>query len=301
MKLGKGDEGMTLKPYVLTEKSFFLYQEVAYPLEERGLQFGDGVYEVVRIYHGKYFLLQEHIDRLYRSAEAIRLAVPFEKEDLIEKLEQLRKMNDVKEDAIVYLQVTRGSFPRAHAFPAENRPNLFAYIREMPRKLQEAENGVRAILTRDVRWEYCYIKSLNLLANVLAKQEAAERGAFEAIFYRDGKITEGSSSNIFLVQGGKVYTHPATERILNGITRMKVKQFCDLLHIPFIEEAFATEDIAKADEMFLTSTTASIIPIIQVEEQLIAGGKPGEVTRKLQAAYEEAAGLAMKNKNASRK
>lgn len=289
---------MTLKPYVLTEKQFLPHHEVTYPMEERGLQFGDGVYEVIRIYQGSYFLLKEHVDRLYRSAEAIRLSVPFEKEALIQKLEQLREMNDVKEDAIVYLQVTRGSFPRAHAFPTENRPNLYAYIREMPRKMREIENGVRAILTRDVRWEYCYIKSLNLLPNVLAKQEATERGAFEAIFHRDGKITEGSSSNIFLVKDGKVYTHPATERILNGITRTKVKQFCDSLHIPFVEKAFSIEDIARADEMFLTSTTSSIIPIIQVEEQHVAGGKPGEVTRKLQAAYEEAAGLAVKNENA---
>jgi D-alanine transaminase len=286
---------MTLKLYVLTEKQFLPRYEVTYPMEERGLQFGDGVYEVVRIYQGTYFLLEEHIDRLYRSAAAIRLSVPFDKDGLMEKLKLLREMNNVREDAILYLQVTRGSFPRNHAFPDENRPNLYAYIREMPRKIREIENGVRTILTRDVRWEYCYIKSLNLLPNVLAKQEATERGAFEAIFYRDGDITEGSSSNIFLVKDGKVYTHPATERILNGIIRMKVKEFCDLLHIPFIEEAFSIEDIAQADEMFLTSTTASIIPIIQVEEQLIADGKPGEVTRKLQAAYEKAAGLAVKN------
>jgi D-alanine transaminase len=286
---------MTLKLYVLTEKQFLLRHEVTYPMEERGLQFGDGVYEVARIYQGTYFLLEEHIDRLYRSAAAIRLSVPFDKDVLMEKLELLREMNNVKEDAILYLQVTRGSFPRNHSFPAENRPNLYAYIREMPRKIREIENGVRTILTRDVRWEYCYIKSLNLLPNVLAKQEATERGAFEAIFYRDGDITEGSSSNIFLVKDGKVYTHPATERILNGIIRMKVKEFCDLLHIPFVEEAFSIEDIAQADEMFLTSTTSSIIPIIQVEEQLIADGKPGEVTRKLQAAYEKAAGLAVKN------
>lgn len=137
---------------------------------------------------GTYFLLEEHIDRLYRSAAAIRLSVPFDKDVLMEKLELLREMNNVKEDAILYLQVTRGSFPRNHAFPAENRPNLYAYIREMPRKIREIENGVRTILTRDVRWEYCYIKSLNLLPNVLAKQEATERGAFEAIFYRDGDI-----------------------------------------------------------------------------------------------------------------
>jgi D-alanine transaminase len=286
---------MTLKPYVLTEKQFLPQREATYPMEERGLQFGDGVYEVTRIYQGAYFLLEEHIDRLYRSAAAIRLSVPFDKDVLMEKLEQLREMNDVKEDAILYLQVTRGSFPRNHAFPTEIRPNLYAYIREMPRKRQEIENGVRTILTRDIRWEYCYIKSLNLLPNVLAKQEAKERGAFEAIFYRDGNITEGSSSNIFLVKDGKVYTHPATERILNGIIRMKVKEFCDLLHITFAEEAFSIEDIAQADEMFLSSTTSSIIPIIQVEEQLIADGKPGEVTRKLQAAYEKAAGLAVKN------
>jgi D-alanine transaminase len=286
---------MTLKPYVLTEKQFLPQREATYPMEERGLQFGDGVYEVTRIYQGAYFLLEEHIDRLYRSAAAIRLSVPFDKDVLMEKLELLLEMNNVKEDAILYLQVTRGSFPRNHAFPTENRSNLYAYIREMPRKRQEIENGVRTILTRDVRWEYCYIKSLNLLPNVLAKQEATERGAFEAIFYRDGNITEGSSSNIFLVKDGKVYTHPATERILNGIIRMKVKEFCDLLHIPFVEEAFSIEDIAQADEMFLSSTTSSIIPIIQVEEQLIADGKPGEVTRKLQAAYEKAAGLAVKN------
>ncbi|GAJ39549.1 D-amino-acid transaminase [Saccharococcus caldoxylosilyticus] len=286
---------MTLKPYVLTEKQFLPYHEVTYPMEERGLQFGDGIYEVTRIYQGMYFLLEEHIDRLYRSAASIRLSVPFDKDVLMEKLEQLREMNDVKEDAILYLQVTRGSFPRNHAFPTENRSNLYAYIREMPRKINEIEQGVRAILTKDVRWEYCYIKSLNLLPNVLAKQEAVERRAFEAIFHRDGIITEGSSSNIFLVKDGNIYTHPATERILNGIVRMKVKQFCSALGIPFVEEAFSINDIAEAEEMFLTSTTSSIIPIIQVEDQIIGDGKPGELTRKLQAAYEKAAGLAVKS------
>jgi D-alanine transaminase len=286
---------MTLKLYVLTEKQFLPRYEVTYPMEERGLQFGDGVYEVARIYKGTYFLLEEHIDRLYRSAAAIRLSVPFEKDELMEKLELLREINNVKEDAILYLQVTRGSFPRNHAFPTENRPNLYAYIREMPRKTEEIEQGVRTILTKDVRWQYCYIKSLNLLPNVLAKQEALERQAFEAIFHRDGIITEGSSSNIFLVKDGNVYTHPATERILNGIVRMKVKQFCGELGISFVEEAFSIHDIAEADEMFLTSTTSSIIPIIQVEEQAVGNGKPGEVTRKLQAAYEKAAGLAVKS------
>jgi D-alanine transaminase len=283
---------MGIKPYVLTEKQFLPYQELMYPFEERGLQFGDGVYEVIRIYKGNYFLLEEHIDRLYRSAEAIRLHVPYDQKQMLEKLEQLLKMNDVKEDAIVYLQVTRGSFPRVHSFPKEVRPNLYAYIRDMPRRMNEIENGVFTILTKDVRWEYCYIKSLNLLPNILAKQEAVDRGAFEAIFYRDGIITEGSSSNIFLVKYGKIYTHPATERILNGVVRMKVKEFCQALNIPFIEEAFSVDDIREADEMFLTSSTSGIIPIIQVEEQVISQGKPGEMTRKLQEVYEKAAGIA---------
>ena len=282
---------MTIKPYVLTEKQFLPYEQLVYPFEERGLQFGDGVYEVIRIYQDRYFLLEEHIDRLYRSAEAIRLHVPYDKKQLLEKLEQLLQMNNVNEDAMVYLQVTRGSFPRLHSFPAEVRPNLYAYIRTMPRRMNEIENGVFTVLTKDIRWEYCYIKSLNLLPNILAKQEAVDRGAFEAILYRDGFVTEGSSSNIFLIKEGKVYTHPATERILNGIVRMKVKEFCESLHIPFIETAFSIGEIQEADEMFLTSSTSGIIPIIKVEEHVISQGKPGEMTRQLQAVYEKAAGI----------
>jgi D-alanine transaminase len=279
---------MTVKPYVLTERGFLRSEQVVYPMEERGLQFGDGVYEVVRLYSGAYVWLHEHLDRLYRSAAAIRLAVPFSHEELAERLEQLRRMNDVREDAILYLQVTRGSFPRSHAFPAENRPNLYAYIQPMARKTEEMARGVRAILTKDVRWEYCCIKSLNLLPNVLAKQEAVERGAFEAILHRDGVVTEGSSSNIFLVKHKTVYTHPATERILNGIVRTKVKEFCAELGIPFIEKAFSVSSLAEADELFLTSTTSAITPIVQVEETLIGNGEPGDVTKALQAAYQKA-------------
>ncbi|AGT31008.1 D-amino acid aminotransferase [Geobacillus genomosp. 3] len=279
---------MSVKPHVLTERGIFRYEQVTYPMEERGLQFGDGVYEVVRLYSGAYVWLQEHLDRLYRSAAAIRLSVPFAPEELSEQLEQLRRMNDVREDAILYLQVTRGSFPRSHAFPAENRPNLYAYIQPMARKTDEMTHGVRATLTKDVRWEYCYIKSLNLLPNVLAKQEAVERGAFEAIFHRDGVVTEGSSSNIFLVKHNTVYTHPATERILNGIVRTKVQQFCAELGIPFIEKAFSVSSLAEADELFLTSTTSAVTPIVQVDETAIGSGEPGAVTKALQAAYQKA-------------
>ncbi|AMX84445.1 D-alanine aminotransferase [Geobacillus subterraneus] len=286
---------MSVKPHVLTERGIFRYEQVTYPMEERGLQFGDGVYEVVRLYSGAYVWLQEHLDRLYRSAAAIRLSVPFAPEELSERLEQLRRMNDVREDAILYLQVTRGSFPRSHTFPTENRPNLYAYIQPMARKTDEIAHGVHATLTKDVRWEYCYIKSLNLLPNVLAKQEAAERGAFEAILHRDGIVTEGSSSNIFLVKDETVYTHPATERILNGIVRTRVKQFCGELGIPFIEEAFSVHDLARADELFLTSTTSAITPIVQVDDITIGDGRPGAVTKSLQAAYQKATQPAASN------
>ncbi|KYD28713.1 D-amino-acid transaminase [Geobacillus icigianus] len=286
---------MSVKPHVLTERGVLRYEQVTYPMEERGLQFGDGVYEVVRLYNGTYIWLEEHLNRLYRSAAAIRLSVPFAPEELAARLEELRRLNDVHEDAILYLQVTRGSFPRAHAFPAENRPNLYAYIEPMARKRNEMTRGVHVIVTKDVRWEYCYIKSLNLLPNVLAKQEAIERGAFEAILHRDGIVTEGSSSNIFLVKAGTVYTHPATERILNGIVRTKVKQFCGELGIPFMEEAFSVHDLAQADELFLTSTTSSIIPIIQVDDTTIGSGQPGAVTQSLQAAYQTATQPAARN------
>ncbi|QKY68461.1 D-amino-acid transaminase [Lentibacillus sp. CBA3610] len=282
---------MSVYPIILSQTGFAHRDELTYPFEERGLQFGDGVYEVIRIYGGKYYLLTEHVERLFRSAEAIKLSLPFSNQDITKRLLDLLEQNEMVSDGIVYLQATRGSAPRNHAFPTDTQANVYAYIRDMPRKTNNLINGVSAITQRDTRWENCYIKSLNLLPNVLAKQAAQENGSYEAILERDGIVTECSSSNIYLVKNDNIYTHPATKTILHGCVRMRVEQFAGNDNIPFVEEAFAVEDIFAADELFLSSSTSEVMPIVEVDGKMIADGKPGKVTRQLQEAYEKDANI----------
>ncbi|MBY7142984.1 D-amino-acid transaminase [Virgibacillus sp. NKC19-3] len=282
---------MSVYPIIMAQETFTHRDHLTYPYEERGLQFGDGVYEVIRIYHGEYYLLNEHVDRLYRSAEAVKIKITSTKEELTNLLIELLARNDMTTDGKLYLQITRGSAPRDHVFPVDVPANIYAYISDAPRNTTNLENGVSVITKRDVRWEYCYIKSLNLLPNVLAKQEAKEQGSYEAILHKDGMVTECSSSNVYLVKDGKIYTHPATYQILHGCVRMRIEQFAKDLSIPFHEEGFSIEDIPLADELFLSSSTSEIIPIVHVDSQQIANGKPGNVTRQLQEAYVEDAAI----------
>lgn len=282
---------MSVYPIILVQNDFKDHEKVTYPFEERGLQFGDGIYEVIRIYNGNYYLLEEHVDRLFRSANAIRLALQFTKKELTSLLFELLTRNKMKTDGKVYLQATRGSATRDHSFPVDTAPNMYAYIQNLPRNVDHLEHGVSTITRPDIRWENCYIKSLNLLPNVLAKQEAKENNCFEAILHKDGLITEGSSSNIYMVKDGSIYTHPATNRILHGCVRMRVEKFARDLNIPFIEEGFSAENAMLADELFLTSSTTEITPIVYMDQVPIANGKPGPITKRLQKAYEKDAHL----------
>jgi D-alanine transaminase len=275
----------------MTQLKFTHRDRLKYSYEERGVQFGDGIYEVIRVYDGKCYLLKDHVDRLFRSAEAIRLELSFSKEEITDNLLELLNRNQMEKDGHIYLQITRGSAPRTHEFPANVEPNLYAYVKNMPRHTELLNHGVETILTRDVRWENCYIKSLNLLPNVLAKQEAKEQGRFEAILHRDGLVTEGSSSNIFLIKDGILYTHPATNRILHGCVRAAVLGFARKQNIKVVEEAFDVKDIQHADEMFMTSSTSEVMPIVKVDDVTIGDGKPGTVTRSLQQAYEKDASI----------
>lgn len=278
---------MSVYPVILSQMKFVHRDSLKYPFEERGLQFGDGVYEVIRIYKGQYYLLDEHIDRLYRSTEAIKIELSLKKEEFKARLVELLERNKMEVDGKVYLQVTRGSATRDHIFPVDIPANVYAYVEKVPRPLEKLTNGVGTITQRDVRWEYCYIKSLNLLPNVLAKQEAKENKCHEAILHKNGLVTECSSSNAYLVKDGKVYTHPSTKNILHGCVRMRVEKFAKDLNIPFIEEAFTLDDIEDADELFLSSSTSEVLPIVTVDSRMVANGKPGPITKKLQEAYEE--------------
>jgi len=272
-------------PIIMSQGKFVHKDSLTFPFEERGAQFGDGVYEVIRIYHKRPYLLDEHIERLFRSLHAIYIEIPYTKEEMISLLKELVRKNDITEDSYIYLQVTRGSAPRVHTFPEHITPNIYAYVNDFARETDLIEYGVETITLQDERWENCYIKTLNLLPNILARQKAKEQGCYEAILHRDGVVTECGSSNIFLIKDEKIYTHPATNRILKGCVRIAVERFAKQLNIPFIEEPFTLDDIVDADEMFLTSSMSEIMPVLKVDDVIIQDGKPGPITKKLQTLY----------------
>ena len=254
--------------------------------EDRGYQFGDGIYEVIRVYNGSMFTAKEHIDRFYESADKIKLVIPYTKDVFHKMMYDLIEANEVTTGQ-VYVQITRGASPRQHQFPTEAvEPVLTAYTKEVDRPVSQMANGVAAKSIEDVRWLRCDIKSLNLLGNIMAKQEAHEHGCFEALLHRGDTITEGSSSNMYGIKDGVLYTHPATNLILNGITRRVILACCEEIGLPVVEQPMSLSTIYTNDEFFMSSTTAEIMPIIVVDGVPIGSGLPGEWTRKLQVAFE---------------
>ena len=254
------------------------------PIDERGHQFGDGVYEVIRIYDGKPFMMDEHLDRLYQSAHAIKLEMDRDRDALKgDMLELIQKSGLTNLD--LYVQVTRGMASRNHLFP--DCPVSISMTAKPFRTVQVGDKGAGVILHPDERWANCYIKSLNLLPNILAKQVAHERGFLEAILVRDGKVTEGTSSNVYIVKGSSIITTPLSKHILTGITRMVVKELAEKMGIAFVEKPFTPNEMIQADEIFITSTTLEIMPIVRVEDKEINEGKVGTVTRTLQELFRE--------------
>ncbi|RFU68720.1 D-amino-acid transaminase [Peribacillus saganii] len=259
--------------------------EIKIDLEDRGYQFGDGVYEVIRVYNGVLFTADEHLNRLEASARSIHLTMPCSTVEMKEQLLQLVEENKL-DTGIIYLQITRGVSPRNHLFPgAEVGPVYIAYTRELASPTAAMENGVKTITVEDIRWLRCDIKSLNLLPNLLAKQKASENGCFEALQHRNGTVTEGSSSNVSIVVNGEVKTHPANNLILNGISRQVMIRLCTDNQIAVKEEIYTVEDLIGADEVFLTGTTTEVMPIIEIDGKKIGNGAPGPITRQIQTLF----------------
>lgn len=251
------------------------------PVDERGHQFGDGVYEVTRIYEGKPFMMREHVERLVKSAEAIRMDLGMTVEE-IESLMMQAVERSGEKNCDVYIQITRGIAKRGHLFPKDVKPSITMTVRPMEViAMEERLAGKTAIFHEDERWKNCYIKSLNLLPNILAKQVANDAGAYEAILIRDGYVTEGTSSNIFIVQNGELVTRPLSNYILAGITRMRVEQLAEQLNIPFVEREFTKEDVLEAEEVFMTSTTNEVLPLVEIDGTTIGSGVAGPVTERV--------------------
>jgi D-alanine transaminase len=265
---------------------FHAIEQKVVPIEERGHQFGDGVYEFIKVYKGVPFTMREHLVRLANSAKAIRLEMNYSIEEIEAYIMQGIKRAGLEQDnSEVYLQVTRGASPRVHTFPDVPAITTMTIRKSRTIAPELREKGVSVTLLVDERWANCYIKSLNLLPNVLAKQTAHDGGFYEAVFFRDGAVTEGSSTNAYVIKDGTIYTHPATKRILHGITRAEVLKLAQELAIPVREEEFTPEFFSQGDEAFITSTSIEVMPVTSVDGEPIADGKPGPLTRKLYEAF----------------
>ncbi|MDI6869001.1 MAG: D-amino-acid transaminase [Coprothermobacterota bacterium] len=267
--------------------SFMSFEEAKVSIEDRGFQFADGVYEVVRVYDGKPFTFREHLKRLRQSATQIELDFKIKDDELEEIGQKLVSRSGLK-DAELYIQITRGVAPRSHVFPKEISPTVLLSIRSV-RPLPEGalENGLSAITLPDERWSRCHIKSISLLPNVLAKEKARRVGAYEAIFIRNGIVTEGASSNVFLLLEGVLRTPPADWRILRGITRDLVLKIAGSEGLPFKEEEFGLEKLYSAEEVFITSTAIEILPVVEIDKRKIGTGKPGAVQSLLYQKFKQ--------------
>lgn len=254
---------------------------------DRGYLFGDGVYEIIPAFGGRLFRLAHHLDRFERSLADIRLPSPLAREEWTHVAERLvREAGAV--DQSVYLQATRGVAPRDHAFPAPVRPGVLAYATPLNYPAADAvARGVAAITLDDVRWQRCDIKSISLLANVLARQQAVERGAVEAILVREGTVTEGAASNVFAVRDGTLQTPPKGRFILPGITRDLVLELARAHDIPAREAPLARAELEAADEIWLTSSTREILPVTRLDGRPVGAGMPGPVYARLRALYQD--------------
>lgn len=254
---------------------------------DRGFVFGDGVYEVIPSYGGRLFRLPQHLVRLQNSLDAVRIANPLDNAGWAKICGELIAQNGTR-DQYIYLQVTRGVAPRDHAFPVGVTPSVFAYAQpiQYPSAAQ-LRDGVSAITVPDLRWARCDIKAIALLANVLARQQAIEQGAAEAIMVRGDTVTEGAASNIFVVHNGVLLTPPKGPAILPGVTRDLILELAQAQAVRYREEnAIATAMLLAADEVWMTSSTKEILPITRIDNRPIGTGRPGALHATLHAAYQ---------------
>lgn len=265
-------------------------------IEDRGYQFADGVYEVCEIRGGKIVDFARHMMRLKRSLHELRIAMPMTEQGLLIVMREIVQRNRVR-DGLVYLQVTRGVSRRDHAFPLHAvKPGVVMTARSVdPRKGAEtARRGVKVITTAENRWPRVDIKSVSLLPNVLAKQQARERGAAEAWYVdRDGFITEGASSNAWIVtRDGRVVTRSADAGILAGITRAVLMDVLEALQLRLDERPFTAAEARDAAEAFISAATQIVMPVVAIDDHAIGGGTPGPITRRLREEFHRFAALA---------
>jgi D-alanine transaminase len=254
---------------------------------DRGFIYGDGVYEVIPVYGGRLFRLGEHLQRLEQSLAGVRIASPHDEREWTRILTELVSRHDA-DDQSVYLQISRGVAKRDHAFPRNTPPTVFAMSTPLAPDTDEVrEHGVAAITLHDTRWENCHLKTISLLPNILLRQQALDQGAAEAILVRNGEITEGAASNLFIVRDGVVMTPPKGPRLLPGITRDLVMELAAAHGIAHREAAITPAQLAGADEIWLTGSTREILPVTRLDGAVIGNGRPGPLWVRMIAHYQD--------------
>lgn len=256
-------------------------------VEDRGYQFADGVYEVVGVRNGRLFDEEPHLDRLDRSLDQLAIPRPMSRAALKVIMREVLRRNRLR-DGMIYIQMTRGAAPRAHAFPKDCETSVVvSAYRAKPVGLADLRQGVTVITVPDIRWKRCDIKTISLLSNVLGKQKAVEAGAFEAWHVdAQGCITEGSATNAWIVtKEGQLVTRHADDAILSGIARGKLLALARKRGLSLVERPFTVEEAKAAREAFITSTTNYLLPVVRIDETTVGNGRPGAVTRKLQNWY----------------
>jgi D-alanine transaminase len=257
------------------------------PVLDRGFIFGDGVYELVPVYSRVPFRLDEHLARLERSLAAVRIRNPYSRAQWRDIIGQLVALQP-QEDQGVYFQVTRGVAKRDHAFPQGVEPTVFIMSNPLVNPARElVERGAEALSAVDDRWHRCDIKSISLIGNVLLRQVSADAGAAETILFRDGRLTEASASNVFIVRGGVLLGPPKSNLILPGVTYDVVLELAQGAKLPIEIRDLAEAEVRTADEIWVTSSSKEILAIVRLDGRPVGEGRPGPVFKRLFALYQD--------------
>jgi len=255
---------------------------------DRGFIFADGIYEVIPVFSGKIFRLEHHLSRLNNNLTAIKIQNPYnpsEWENIFTDL--ISKNNYANTECSIYMQVTRGVAKRDHVFPENSTPTVFIMLNPMPAANPgKLEKGLTVITREDIRWQYCNIKSISLLGNIILKQEAADNNADEAVLIRDGHLTEGSSSNIFIVKDGVIKTPVKNHQLLPGITRDLIVEIANQHGLACEETTIPEKELFSADEVWLSSSLKEISPVCVIDKKIVGNGKPGVHWRKMYQLFQ---------------
>lgn len=254
---------------------------------DRGFIFGDGVYEVIPAYGSKALRFEHHMQRLQNSLDAVRITNPLSNEQWQNIINKLIAETD-SQDQYIYLHITRGVASRDHQFPDDAQPTVFVMSSVLhPVDAKLLEKGISAVTLDDIRWQHCNIKAIALLPNILLRQQAVDKNAKEAILIRDGNMTEGAASNVFIVSNGTIKTPPKDNKLLPGITRDLVVELAKTHKMPVEETVISEKEFLSADEIWLTSSTKEILPVTQINEQQVGNGKPGAIWQDMFQKYQD--------------